>query len=89
MPSVLSTARWSLAAHFGRLRQTLDGFGQRLREAIASAVGESVAGTVRETVRAALAELDETARPTVNSPWDRRSAPGPGRLSSEECPYSP
>jgi hypothetical protein len=46
-----------LAHYLDRLRHTLDTLSERLREAISTAVGETVAGVARETMRADLAEL--------------------------------
>jgi hypothetical protein len=59
MPSIrsmIAPGRRLLARHLTRLGETLETFGQRLREAVSSAVGETVAAIVRETVRAVLAE---------------------------------
>jgi hypothetical protein len=39
-----------------RLSETLEHFGERLREAISSAVGESVGGVVRETIQTMLSQ---------------------------------
>jgi hypothetical protein len=45
-----------LARHLTRLSDTLETFAARLRAAVSAAVGETVSGIVRETVRAVLAE---------------------------------
>jgi hypothetical protein len=55
----------SLATHLDSLRCTIDGLAGRLREAVAQAVGQSVAGTVREAVRALLG----TDPPEPESPF--------------------
>jgi hypothetical protein len=55
----------SLAAHLDQLRSTIDALGGRLRDAVAQAVGQSVAGTVREAVRALLG----TGPPEPESPY--------------------
>jgi hypothetical protein len=62
-----------LARHLTRLSETLETIGERLRDAVSAAVGETVAGIVRETVRAVLAD-----RPTVLTSSERYS-PSPGR----------
>jgi hypothetical protein len=69
MPSIrsmIAPGRRLLARHLTRLGETLETFGQRLREAVSSAVGETVAGIVRETVRAVLAE-----QPTIPTGSER------------------
>jgi hypothetical protein len=53
---MIRPGRRALVRHLSRLSDTLETFGERLRDAVASAVGETVAGVVRETVRAMLAE---------------------------------
>jgi hypothetical protein len=58
---MIGPGRRLLARHLTRLSDTLETFGARLREAVSSAVGETVSGIVRETVRAVLA--DEPAVP--------------------------
>jgi hypothetical protein len=45
-----------LARHLTRLSETLETIGERLREAVSAAVGDTVSGIVRETVRALLAD---------------------------------
>jgi hypothetical protein len=52
-----------LARHLNRLSDTLQSFGTRLREAVASAVGETVAAVVQETFHALLADVP--GRPTI------------------------
>src|SRR6202007_1514935 len=59
------TAR-SLSARLDRLRDTLDRLHGRLREAVADAVGASVAGAAQDAVHAAL------LRPAVGSVDDAR-----------------
>ena len=56
-----------LARSLDRLHHTLDTLGGRLRDAVSSAVGETVAGIVQETVRAVLADLTPDA--SVNRPF--------------------
>src|SRR5438270_353530 len=64
-----------LAQYLDRLRDTLDTLGTRVRDAVSSAVGETVAGVVRETVRAVL-----DAPPTHPSyPARLGRPPGPPR----------
>jgi hypothetical protein len=63
----------SLAAHLDHLRCTIDGLAGRLRDAVAQAVGQSVAGTVHEAVRTLLG----TGPPEHESPYasNRTSEP--------------
>ena len=56
--SLINVLGRSLATHLDRLRHTLDGLGQRLRESVARAVGETLGGAVRQTLHAALADDD-------------------------------
>ena len=58
-PSSVAPAARSLGRRLAHLRQTLDGLGAKLRESIAHAVGQTVAGAVQEAVRAALADQSE------------------------------
>src|SRR5688500_7836243 len=44
-----------LSAHLDRLRSTLEALRERLRAAVAGAVGDSVAGLVRDAIQAVLA----------------------------------
>lgn len=79
MPSIRAVidpgGRW-LARHLTRLSETLESFGTRLREAVASAVGETVGGIVRETVRAVLAEEPLSSTPPKRYvPTPRSSRP--------------
>jgi hypothetical protein len=53
---MIRPGRRLVARHLSRLSNTLETFGVRLREAVSSAVGETVSGIVRETVRAVFAE---------------------------------
>jgi hypothetical protein len=55
----------SLAANLDHLRFTIDALAGRLRDAVAQAVGQSVAGTVREAVRILLG----TGPPEPESPY--------------------
>lgn len=75
-PSIFGPSSRLLARHLGRLAVTLETFGTRLREAVAGAVGETVANAVRE---AALALLDD--RPAA-SPAPARPSYSPGRTRS-------
>jgi hypothetical protein len=68
-----------LAGHLRRLRYTLDELIDRLREALARAIGDNVAGAVHEAVRALLSdapthpqvEYRSTYRPTRSpSAWN-------------------
>jgi hypothetical protein len=75
MPSfraLLDAGGRSLARHLDRLRHTLDTLGQRLRDALAHAVGQAVAGAVQEAVHVVLANRPSPARPV---PFDRPRAP--------------
>src|SRR3954453_12071991 len=58
----------SVAEHVDRLRRTLDGLTARLRDAVAVAVGETLAGTVQATVRAGLAGLTGGSLPRPAPP---------------------
>jgi hypothetical protein len=78
MPSIRSLfgpGRRLLTRQLARLGDTLETFGTRLRDAVAAAVGETVSGIVRETVRAVLAEAPALATATerfVSSPQPTR-----------------
>jgi hypothetical protein len=61
-------SRW-LAGHVARLRQTLDALGRRLRDTVAVAVGQTVAGAVREAIHAVL--TDFAGEPQPGSTVDR------------------
>src|SRR4051812_9629677 len=82
-------ARRLLGPPLGRLHDTLDRVGGRLREAIAAAVARAAAGAVREAVATLLADPDGR----LNSPLppdDRRpgllGAPGRPRRPPESPP---
>lgn len=65
MPSIRSVIHPGgrlLTRHLNRLSEMLDNFRERLREAVSAAVGDMVAGVVRETIRAILAEEPASAR---------------------------
>jgi hypothetical protein len=66
MRSMIDPGGRRLARHLNRLSDTLESFGRRLRDAVSSAVGETVSGIVRETVRALLDE-----RPSVPASSER------------------
>jgi hypothetical protein len=73
-----------LARHLTRLSETLETIGERLREAVSAAVGETVAGIVRETIRSVLA-----GRPTVlTSSETYYSPPGQRRTSWTRPDYT-
>jgi hypothetical protein len=82
--------KW-LAAHVNRLRQTLDALGRRLRDTVATAVGQTVALAVREAVHAALTDFSgapaarqaparepDPARSLWSLPDDADADPWPG-----------
>jgi hypothetical protein len=69
--SLLGPGRRLLARHLSRLSATLETFAARLRAAVSAAVGETVSGLARETIRALLAE-----EPTVPA-WSGRCVPEP------------
>jgi hypothetical protein len=71
MRSLIGPGRRALARHLARLGDTLETFGLKLREAVASAVGETMSGVVRETVHAML--TDDGTLPTSIPPPPRRS----------------
>ena len=62
MQTINRPGRRLVARHLSRLSNTLETFGTRLREAVSTAVGETVSGIVRETVRALLAALKHQRR---------------------------
>jgi hypothetical protein len=70
----------SLAAHLDHLRCTIDALAGRLRDAVAQAVGQSVAGTVREVVRALLG----TGPPERESPFAATRTPEPSAWWRDE-----
>src|SRR5258708_3972567 len=62
LPSLLAPVKRSLAHHLSRLNRTLENLGNQLKEAISSAMGQAVAGVVRESVHGVLAS--EPLKPT-------------------------
>src|ERR1700676_2587775 len=87
-----------LAGHVGRLRDTLELLRERLREAVARAVGQTAAGAARDAVHSLLAhspaDPDWSDRPSYARPssgtWadpDYRDYP-PGREEGTD-PYRP
>ena len=52
--SQLNSTSNTLSRHLSRLGDNLQGYADRLRDTVSSAIGETVAGVVRETVRAVL-----------------------------------
>jgi hypothetical protein len=54
------SGKW-LSGHANRLRQTLDLLGRRLRETVATAVGQTVAVAVREAVHVVLTDFSGSA----------------------------
>ncbi|HVS38480.1 MAG TPA: hypothetical protein VMS17_23175 [Gemmataceae bacterium] len=83
------TAR-SLSAHLDRLRDTLERLHGRLREAVAEAVGGSVASTAQDAVREAL--VHPAVAPVENSrsfrrpsrPWDEPNYHDPWAARDED-----
>jgi hypothetical protein len=75
----------SLAAHLDHLRCTIDALAGRLRDAVAQAVGQSVAGTVHEVVRALLA----TGPPEPESPFAARTPESSGWWRDEQDRHWP
>ena len=63
-PSPATAARISLTERLDRLRQGLQGLGERLREGLARLVGEAVAGATRDVLRGHSA-LIPTAKPAI------------------------
>jgi hypothetical protein len=70
LPPQLARAHRALTAHLERLRTTLAALTVRLREAVAQAVGGTVAGAVREAVHALVIEP-----PSGHTPPPYRRAP--------------
>ena len=56
----------ALAGHIARLRDTLDLLGDRLREAVARAVSQSVAGAAQDAVHSLLTEAPVAYAPPYN-----------------------
>jgi len=88
--SLIDPGGRSLAFHLDRLRRTLDGFRQRLRLAVAGALGQTVADVVRDAVAGLLDEAGtEPPIPQYQPPpyprhsalWDR-----PEALENEDDP---
>ena len=101
-PSYPGGAR-SLAAHLDRLGQLLDALGERLREGVARAVGETVALSVTGALRDALGQRDAPAYGDYGRPqqgwydqrddgdyWPHRDpyAPDPDDYDDESAPRS-
>jgi hypothetical protein len=61
----------SLLANLDRLCTTLDALSERLRDAVAQAIGQSIAGTVQEAVYAVLGESGHAAEVSGASPWSK------------------
>ena len=80
IPAMIDPGGRLLARHLKRLGETLESFGSRLRDAVASAVGETLSGIVRETLRAVLAE--QPTFPASPGRYDR--PPRPARPSWAE-----
>jgi hypothetical protein len=81
MHAINRPGRRLVARHLRRLSHTLETFGTRLREAVSSAVGETVCAIVRETMHALLADQQtlpgragQSAQPAYNAPplWARQ-----------------
>lgn len=73
IPSFLLHARQSLAHHLDRLRSHFDGLRHQVRDAVVQAIGQSVDGAVRDTVRATLEGLSSPrAGPTSRCWWPHR-----------------
>jgi hypothetical protein len=68
------SGRW-LSGHLLRLRRTLDALGRRFRDSVAVAVGQTVAGAVREAVHAMLSDFSGTL-PITHAPL---TPPSPSR----------
>jgi hypothetical protein len=85
--SLIAVMGRSLTTQLDRLRVTLDSLGQRLREAVTHAVGETVGAVVRHTLRVALAdhpareeEYTHTVEPRYRDPpprWDEPEEKSP------------
>jgi hypothetical protein len=67
----------SLLAHLDRLCATLDALSERLRDAVAQALGQTIAGTVQEAVRAVLGESGHAAEVSGGSPWSKAPLASP------------
>jgi hypothetical protein len=61
LPSLLTTARRSLAGHLSRLGRSFENLAGQVREAIACSIGRTAAEAVAEAVHAALAESSADA----------------------------
>jgi hypothetical protein len=70
--SLIDPGGGSLAYHLDRLRRTLDGFRQRLRQAVADALGQTVGDLVRDSVASLLDEAG-TEPPNTHYPPARSS----------------
>jgi hypothetical protein len=68
VPSFLHDAGDSVGSHLDRLRDTLDELRQRLRDAVVHAVGQSLAGVVRDSLRAFFEGLAASRREAA-PPW--------------------
>jgi hypothetical protein len=77
--SLVDPAGRPLSFHLDRLRQTLGGFRERLREAVADAVARAVGGVVRDVIAGLLDEAGSSSSPQQYPPrrqphaalWDR------------------
>ena len=65
----------SLSGHLDRLRRRVDDLRERLREAVAHALGEVVAGAVQEAAHAVLADLPARPDAPGRRPWSRDPPP--------------
>jgi hypothetical protein len=92
-PSLLRTARRSLAGHLGRLGRSFEALAGQVREAIARSIGHTVAEAVAEAVHAALA--DSPANPDLPPPYPGRPPPlwdeadGPAWRDAANHPRAP
>jgi hypothetical protein len=68
----------TLGYHLDRLRRTLDGYRERLRQALAGALGEAVSDFVREAVTALLDEARSTRPPPSYTPRHYHPYSSPG-----------
>ena len=74
------SARWAartaraLAGHIDRLRDTLELLGERLRDAVARAVGQGVAGAAQDAVRSLLDDPYLPSASVEDRPFARRPA---------------
>ncbi len=74
MPNVTSLfhrAGQTLGRHLDRLRSTFDGLRDRVRDAAVQAIGQSVAGAVRDSLRAFLEGVATQPRELPSSSWSR------------------